>query len=171
MTQVPGIRPFHECDLADQLRFDPTALVHFLCSQRFAPPPDPLLSRMRRPASCSSGIEKRHTRLCIAFALSYARREKRILIRGQRDVKSTEIVFEITEALGAGDRDDVLALSQHPGQRKLCRRAILPLRKVFHMGCKLKITIKASPWKRGIVRRKSSAVLCSENSCGNFLPK
>ena len=37
------------------------------------------------------------------------------LIRGQRDVKSTEIVFEITEALGAGDRDDVLALSQHPG--------------------------------------------------------
>ena len=72
MTQVPGIHPFHECDLADQLRFDPTALVHFLCSQRFAPPPDPLLSRMRRPASCSSGIKKRHTRLCIAFALSYA---------------------------------------------------------------------------------------------------
>jgi hypothetical protein len=63
-------------------------------------------------------IEKRHTRLWIAFALSYARREKRIdlgeLIRGQRDVKSTEIVIEITEALGAGDRDEVLSLSQHP---------------------------------------------------------
>ena len=31
MPQVPGIRPFDECDLADQLRFDPAALVHFLC--------------------------------------------------------------------------------------------------------------------------------------------
>ena len=31
MPQVPGIRPFDELDLADELRFDPTALVHFLC--------------------------------------------------------------------------------------------------------------------------------------------
>ncbi len=31
MTQVPGIRPFEESDLADQFRFDPAALRHFLC--------------------------------------------------------------------------------------------------------------------------------------------
>ena len=94
--------------------------------------------------------------------MSYARREKRIylgeLIRGQRDVKSTEIVFEITEALGAGDRDDVLALSQHPGQRKLCRRAILPLRKVFQMGCKLKITIKGLTLE---ARNRAPKTVCS----------
>ena len=31
MPQVPGIRPFNKSDLADQLRLDPAALVHFLC--------------------------------------------------------------------------------------------------------------------------------------------
>jgi hypothetical protein len=31
MTQVPGIRPFDECDQADQFRRDPVALIHFLC--------------------------------------------------------------------------------------------------------------------------------------------
>jgi hypothetical protein len=30
MPQVPGIRPFDECDLIDQFRFDPAALIHFL---------------------------------------------------------------------------------------------------------------------------------------------
>jgi hypothetical protein len=30
MTQVPSICPFEECDLADGLRFNPAALVHFL---------------------------------------------------------------------------------------------------------------------------------------------
>ena len=29
MSQVPGISPFNESDLADQLRFDPSALVPF----------------------------------------------------------------------------------------------------------------------------------------------
>ena len=98
--------------------------------------------------------------------MSYARREKRIdlgkLIRGQRDVKSTEIVFEITEALGVGDRDDVLALSQHPGERKLCRRAILPLRKVFQMGCKLKIMIKGLTLE---ARNRSPKIICSNVGC------
>ena len=31
MPQVPGVRAFDESDLADQLRLDPAALVHFLC--------------------------------------------------------------------------------------------------------------------------------------------
>jgi hypothetical protein len=31
MPQVPGIRPFDESDLAYQLRFDPSALIHFFC--------------------------------------------------------------------------------------------------------------------------------------------
>jgi hypothetical protein len=30
MTQVPGVRPFDEGDLADELRFDSPALIHFL---------------------------------------------------------------------------------------------------------------------------------------------
>jgi hypothetical protein len=35
MPQVPsGIRPFDESDLADQLRFDPAALVHLFRSYR-----------------------------------------------------------------------------------------------------------------------------------------
>ena len=31
MTQVPCIRPFDECDLTNQFRFDPATLLHFLC--------------------------------------------------------------------------------------------------------------------------------------------
>jgi hypothetical protein len=46
MPQVPGIRPFDECDLADQVRFDPAALTHFLCSQRLAPPRGPFLRQI-----------------------------------------------------------------------------------------------------------------------------
>ena len=37
MPQVPGIRPFDEGDLADQLRFDLAALVHFLCGRGLSP--------------------------------------------------------------------------------------------------------------------------------------
>jgi hypothetical protein len=33
MPQVPGVCPFEECDLADELPFDPTAVLHFLCAQ------------------------------------------------------------------------------------------------------------------------------------------
>jgi hypothetical protein len=31
MPQMPGIGPFDVGDLANQLRFDPAALLHFLC--------------------------------------------------------------------------------------------------------------------------------------------
>ena len=31
MRQVPCVGPFDECDLADQLRGDRAALLHFLC--------------------------------------------------------------------------------------------------------------------------------------------
>jgi hypothetical protein len=31
IIQVPGVRPFDESDLAEQLWFDPTAFLHFLC--------------------------------------------------------------------------------------------------------------------------------------------
>ena len=46
MPQVSGISPFEECHLADQLRFDPVALLHFLCSQRLAPPRGPFLGQV-----------------------------------------------------------------------------------------------------------------------------
>jgi hypothetical protein len=31
MPQVPSIRPFDESDLANELWFDPPALIHLLC--------------------------------------------------------------------------------------------------------------------------------------------
>ena len=37
MPQVPDPRPFDECDLADQPRFDPSALLHFLCGRGLSP--------------------------------------------------------------------------------------------------------------------------------------
>jgi hypothetical protein len=31
MPQKLGVHPLYECDLANQLRFDPAAFFHFLC--------------------------------------------------------------------------------------------------------------------------------------------
>ena len=46
MPQVPGIRPFDKCDLADQLRGDPAALLHLFRSQRLAPSRGPFLGQV-----------------------------------------------------------------------------------------------------------------------------
>ena len=50
----------------------------------------------------------------------------REFVAGQRDVESAEIVFEITDAFGAWDRHNVIALTNHPRQRELCGRDKLP---------------------------------------------
>src|SRR5438876_2687604 len=44
--------------------------------------------------------------------------------RGQPLAQSAQILLEPGNLLGAGDRDDVLALSQQPGQRELRRGAL-----------------------------------------------
>ena len=60
----------------------------------------------------------------------------------QRHVKSSNIIFEVTEAFGARNGDDILTLSKHPSKRELGRRAALSLCEVLHMGCKLKIALE-----------------------------
>ena len=50
MPQVPGIRPFDECDLADQFRFDPVAFFHLFRCQRLAPPRCPFLRQVFKRA-------------------------------------------------------------------------------------------------------------------------
>ena len=46
MSQVPGISPLDESDLADQLRFDPVAFLHLFRSQRIAPSRGPFLGQV-----------------------------------------------------------------------------------------------------------------------------
>jgi hypothetical protein len=41
------------------------------------------------------------------------------------DVERSNVLLEVGAALGAGDRDDVVALSEQPGERKLGRRHAL----------------------------------------------
>ena len=47
----------------------------------------------------------------------------REVARGERQVRRREVLVEVAPALGAGDRHDVLAAGQDPGQRELRRRA------------------------------------------------
>ena len=80
MSQVSGIRPFDKRDLADQLRGDPAALRHFLCSQRLAPPRGFLLGQVFERAPDNSQLsesredpEFRGTKPSFTFATKMSR--------------------------------------------------------------------------------------------------
>jgi hypothetical protein len=45
--------------------------------------------------------------------------------RGRLHVDRAEVLLEVGPALGAGDRDDVVATGEHPGQRQLRRGHVL----------------------------------------------
>src|SRR3954452_4453721 len=49
------------------------------------------------------------------------------LVVAELDLRRAPVLLEVGHALGAGDRDDVVALRQHPGQRELPGRDALLL--------------------------------------------
>src|SRR5690349_9691259 len=53
--------------------------------------------------------------------------DPREVVLGQLDVARAPVLLEVGHALGAGDRDDVVALGEHPRQRQLARRRALLL--------------------------------------------
>ena len=110
------------------------------------------------PARSRLAVERRHTRRRITFAGRDAFRRDRVdgaeVLGAQRDVEGAQVLVEIRAALGAGDRDDALALRQHPGERELRRRAALLARDLLDARARGRgSSAKFSPWKRGEWRR------------------
>lgn len=51
-----------------------------------------------------------------------------LLLARQLHVQRPQVLLQVLDLLGAGDRDDVVALRQQPRQRQLARRDLLLLR-------------------------------------------
>src|SRR5260370_15158211 len=75
-----------------------------------------------------SPVEQIHHRLRITRpGKSIVRRDfvdPREISNGKIDIERTDIFLQIVAPFGAGDWDDVVALGQYPGKRKLRRRAL-----------------------------------------------
>ena len=71
-------------------------------------------------------------------------------------VERADILFQIFPPLGAGDRHNVFALSQHPGQRQLCRFAFLFGCNFFDAADQIKIFLKILALE---ARRKAAIVV------------
>ena len=90
-----------------------------------------LVSRVKAAAAPRrSAVQVAHHRRLIAIAgRGRARRrhrvERRQVVRRQLDVQRGEVLLQVRDPLRAGDRDDVLALRERPGDGQLCRRAAL----------------------------------------------
>src|SRR5260370_38930191 len=75
-----------------------------------------------------SPVEQIHHRLRITRpGKSILRRDfvdPREISNGKIDIERTDIFLQIFAPFGAGDWDDVVALAQYPGKRKLRRRGL-----------------------------------------------
>ena len=75
------------------------------------------------PASVLLQIYARHTGFVVALArgLRKLRIDARQVVRCQLDVDRAGVLLEVRAALGAGDRDQVVAACEHPRDRELRR--------------------------------------------------
>src|ERR671930_2146723 len=66
-------------------------------------------------------VERRHPLRGVAVtqALGQRRGDLGEVLGGQLDVERADVLLETLDAPGAGDRDDVVALREHPGEREL----------------------------------------------------
>src|SRR5438552_16261501 len=72
-----------------------------------------------------SAVDDRHLRLLVALAGSRAEiAEPLDLLGAQLDAVGSGVLLNAGDALGTGDRGDVLALRKQPGQRDLRRRGV-----------------------------------------------
>src|SRR2546422_8798841 len=81
-------------------------------------------------ADVASAVDRGHVRIAVAGSRAFREGllDARELVLRQPDSDCGDVLPEIAAPLRAGDRDDVLAAAQHPGDRELCRRDALLLR-------------------------------------------
>src|SRR6266853_301875 len=112
----------------------------------------------KKPAKCDSGrpspqfvqgvlsVQGRHCHLRIAETSSDAFGSylvnARQIVGSELNVDRAKVFFQVFAALGAGDGNNVLTLGQHPGQRKLRRRAVLLARDLFDLCHQIKVLLE-----------------------------
>src|SRR5260370_37771068 len=98
-----------------------------------------------------SPVEQIHHRLRITRpGKSILRRDfvdLREISNGKIDIERTDIFLQIFAPFGAGDWDDVVALGQYPGKRKLRGRARLRSRKFANSLDETEIARRITPVK------------------------
>jgi len=67
------------------------------------------------------------------------------VLGGQPNLQGANIILKVPPPLGAGNGNDVISLGQHPGERKLCRRATLPRGKRLHLLDEIEIPLEVRP--------------------------
>src|SRR2546427_10420066 len=71
--------------------------------------------------------------------------------RGQHDLHGAGVLLEVAPPLGAGDRYDILALRQQPGEGELRRSAALLPRDRFHPRHQVEVSLEVLPLKARVV--------------------
>src|SRR5688572_7393709 len=106
-------------------------------SLSFTPPTCRARTKRRAPCHGDLQIDRLHERLGITEAGHRTRRDgvrdPRHLVRRQPHLERAEVFLEPVATLGAGDRHDVAAASEQPGERQLPRRAAVLAGKLLHL--------------------------------------
>src|SRR5437016_13426104 len=71
--------------------------------------------------------------------------------RGQHDLHGAGVLLEVAPPLGAGDRYDILALRQQPGEGELRRSAALLPRDRFHPRHQVEVPLEVLPLEAPVV--------------------
>src|SRR5690349_18128273 len=98
------------------------------------------------PRTARLAVDRFHSALVVALARRGARRQNLIEALevgvGQLHVHRADILVEILDVLGAGDRNDVIALREHPGESELRGGAALLLGHRFDLADELDVLLE-----------------------------
>jgi len=110
-----------------------------------------------------SAVDDGHVAFFVAFAGGRGEHvEPFDLSGGQLDAVGGGVLLNPGDPFGAGDRGDVVALREQPGQSGLCRGgAPASVATASTSSTMRRLRWKFSPVKRGLVRRQSSSASCS----------
>src|SRR6266545_2844691 len=94
-----------------------------------------------------SDVDARHVRVALPGSRALGERllDAAQLAGGEFDVHGGDVLLEVADVLGARDRDDVVALVEHPGKGELCRADALLARDLVYARDELEIVHRADP--------------------------
>src|SRR5262245_27367389 len=96
-------------------------------------------------------VERRHPLrgVAVAQALGQCRGDLGEVLGRQLDIERADVLLETLDAPSAGDRDDVVALREHPGERELRRGHALRRGKLLDLAHQVEVALEALALEAG----------------------